>query len=38
MKKYLLAILYSSLLMAEELAVNKEVQGQNQKIILKTVK
>ena len=31
MKKYLLAILYSSLLMAEELAVNKEVQGQNQK-------
>ena len=31
MKKYLLAFLFSSLLLAEELAVNKEVQGQNQK-------
>ena len=32
MKKYLLLMLVTNLLLAEELEVNKEVQGVNQKV------
>ena len=37
MKKYALLMLFSSLLMAEDLEVNKEVQGQNQKNYVETL-